>query len=93
VPPETILPLVPEKAFCPNPDCPAKDQVGRGNLGVHAHQARRFICHVCHKTFSEHTGTAFYRLQKHALLVTQVLTLLAHGCPRAVRIAKPCLHT
>jgi transposase-like protein/IS1 family transposase len=81
VQPENLLPLAPEQAFCPNPDCPAKGQVGQGNIGVHSQQERRFICHVCHKTFSERKGTVFYRLQKNATLVTQVLTLLAHGCP------------
>jgi hypothetical protein len=47
---------------------------------VHSRRARRFICHVCRRTFSERTGTVFYRLQKEATLVTQVVTLLAHGC-------------
>jgi len=81
VQPENLLPLAPEQAFCPNPDCPAKGQLGQGNIGVHSPQERRFVCHLCHKTFSERKGTVFYRLQKDAALVTQVLTLLAHGCP------------
>ena len=79
--PENFLPLAPAQAFCPNPDCPAKGQVGQGNIGAHSHKQRRFICHVCHQTFSARKGTAFYRLQKNAVLVTQVLTLLGHGCP------------
>lgn len=79
--PENLLPLAPAQAFCPNSACPAKGQVGQGNLGVHSHRARRLVCHVCHQTFSERQGTVFYRLQKNAALVTQVLTLLAHGCP------------
>jgi len=81
VQPENLLPLAPEQAFCPNPDCPAKGQFGQGNIGAHSHQERRFICHVCHRTFSERKGTVFYRLQKETTLITQVLTLLAHGCP------------
>jgi transposase-like protein len=81
VQPENFLPLAPAQAFCPNSDCPAKGQVGQGNIGVHAQKERRFVCHVCHKTFSAHKGTVFYRLQHDAARVTQVLTLLAYGCP------------
>jgi len=81
VKPENLLPLAPAQAFCLNPDCPAKGQVGQGNLGVHSHKERRFVCHLCHQTFSARKGSVFYRLQKEAALVTQVLTLLAHGCP------------
>ena len=71
----------PLKTFCPNPDCPAKGQTGRDNIGVHSHKERRFICHVCHQTFAESTGTTFYRLRTPAEVVTQVVTLLAFGCP------------
>jgi transposase-like protein/IS1 family transposase len=81
VQPENLLPLAPEQAFCPNPDCPAKGQVGQGNIGAHSQKERRFICHLCQRTFSAHQGTVFYRLQKETTLVAQVLTLLAHGCP------------
>lgn len=79
--PENFLPLAPAQAFCPNSDCPAKGQVGQGNIGAHSHKERRLVCHICHQTFSERKGTTFYRLQKNAVLITQVLTLLAHGCP------------
>jgi transposase-like protein len=81
VEPENVLPLAPAQAFCPNSDCPAKGQVWQGNMGVHSQQERRFVCHVCRKTFSARKGTVFYRLQKNATLVTRVLALLAHGCP------------
>lgn len=81
VEPENLLPLAPEQAFCPNPDCPAKGQGGQGNIGVHSRKERRLICHVCRRTFSARQGTVFYRLQKDPTLVTQVVTLLAHGCP------------
>jgi len=73
--------LVPETVFCPNLDCPARGQVAEGNIGVHSRKERRYICHVCHKTFSATKGTIFYRRQKAAALITQVITLLAHGCP------------
>lgn len=67
--------------FCPNPDCPARGQTGQGNIGVHSRKERRYICHVCDQTFAASTGTVFYRLRTASELVTQVLTLLAFGCP------------
>lgn len=78
----------PQTIFCPNLDCPARGQVGRGNIGVHSHRERRYICHQCHKTFSETKGTPFYRLRSDWNVITLVLTLLAHGCPlQAVVVA------
>lgn len=71
----------PQTIFCPNLDCPARGQVGRGNIGIHSRKERRYICSQCHRTFSATTGTAFYRLRSDWNLVTVVLTLLAHGCP------------
>jgi len=71
----------PKSVFCPNPDCPARGQVGEGNIGVHSPKERRYICHVCKKTFAETKGTAFYRLHKAKDLFVIVITLLAHGCP------------
>lgn len=71
----------PQTVFCPNLDCAARGQVGKGNIGIHSHQERRYICHLCHKTFTQTRGTAFYRLQTAPETVTVVLTLLAHGCP------------
>jgi transposase-like protein len=73
--------LAPEKAFCPNCDCPARGRVAEGNIGVHSHKERRYICQVCDKTFSATTGTVFYRRQKEAELIERVVTLLALGCP------------
>lgn len=79
--PETITPLAPEHAFCPNADCPARGQAGKGNIGVHSQKEQRFKCAVCRKTFSARQGTPFFRLHSEAPHVAQVLTLLAHGCP------------
>jgi transposase-like protein/IS1 family transposase len=79
--PETITPLAPEKTFCPNPNCAARGRCGEGNIGVHSQKEQRFKCSLCKKTFSARQGTPFYRLQSDAARVTQVLTLLAHGCP------------
>jgi transposase-like protein len=71
----------PQTIFCPNWDCPARGQVGRGNIGIHSRKERRYICHQCHKTFTETKGTPLYRLRSDRHLITLVLTLLAHGCP------------
>ena len=71
----------PQTVFCPNSTCPARGQVGRGNIGIHYAKEHRYICHVCHKTFVETKGTVFYRQQTSADQVSLVLTLLAYGCP------------
>jgi transposase-like protein len=71
----------PQTAFCPNWACPARGQAGRGNIGIHYAKEHRYLCHVCHKTFAETKGTAFYRMHTAPEVVTLVLTLLAHGCP------------
>jgi transposase-like protein len=71
----------PQTVFCPNWDCPARGQVGQGNIGVHQVKEHRYICHACKKTFSTTKGTPFYRLRTDAEQVTLVLALLAYGCP------------
>jgi len=77
----------PTTTFCPNLACPARGQIGQGNIGIHAQRARRFLCTQCHKTFSATTGTVFYRLRTAAETVARVMTLLAHGCPVAAIVA------
>jgi transposase-like protein len=84
---EERLPLTPEDVFCPNLDCPARGRINEGNIGVHSIKERRFICHLCKKTFSSRLGTAFYRLRTEERIVTQVVTLLAHGCPAQAIVA------
>jgi transposase-like protein len=71
----------PQTIFCPNLDCPARGQLGRGNIGIHSRKERRYLCHPCHKTFSATKGTVFYRLRSNGNVITLVLTLLANGCP------------
>jgi transposase-like protein len=61
--------------------CPARGQIGKGNIGVFSQKDRRYICHVCGQTFSANKGTAFYRLRTAKELIVVVITLLAHGCP------------
>ncbi len=71
----------PQATFCPNFACPARGQVGKGNIHVHSRKERRYVCQVCNKTFAETVGTVFYRLHKCQDVITVVLTLLAYGCP------------
>jgi transposase-like protein len=71
----------PQPTFCPNLDCPARGQIGEGNIISHGRKRPRSHCKVCRKTFSPRHGTPFYRRRTPEALVTQVITLLAHGCP------------
>ena len=77
----------PTTIFCPNLACPARGQVGQGNIGIHSRQEERFVCKQCHKTFTATKGTVFYRLRTSAELVVTVVTLLAHGCPLQAIVA------
>jgi transposase-like protein/IS1 family transposase len=77
----------PTTVFCPNLACPARGQIGQGNIGIHSRKDKRFLCTECHKTFSATKGTAFYRLRTAAETVTLVMALLAHGCPPQAIVA------
>lgn len=76
-----------EKIFCPNLACPARGQVGQGNIGVHSLQEQRYHCSVCDQTFAATKGTLFYRLRTDPQIVIWVLVLLAHGCPPQAIVA------
>jgi transposase-like protein len=71
----------PTTGCCPNLACPARGQIGQGNIGIHSRTDKRFLCTACQKTFSATTGTVLYRLRPSAETVVLVVTLLAHGCP------------
>ena len=77
----------PQAQFCPNEACPARGQSGEGNIGVHSRKDSMYICHVCKKTFAERKGTLFHGLRTDEVTVTQVVTLLGHGCPRQAIVA------
>ncbi len=77
----------PTTVFCPNLNCPARGKLKEGNIGVHSLQHRRYKCSICQKTFTQTTGTAFYRLRHSQELVTQVVTLLSFGCPTQAIVA------
>ncbi len=53
----------PWNVFCPNLDCVARGQMGKGNIGVHQWREKRYICHECGQTFTTTKGTIFYRLK------------------------------
>jgi len=71
----------PQDVFCPNMTCPARGQVGQGNVTGHGRKRRRYRCTVCRKTFSPRTGTMFHRRRTMMCLIVQVLTLVSYGCP------------
>jgi transposase-like protein len=77
----------PQTHFCPNPACPARGQVGQGNIRVHSHTERRYRCTTCGRTCAATTGTPFFRLKTAAEVVTTVLPLLCHGCPLQAIVA------
>ena len=67
----------PPTVFCPNIDCPARGQVGKGNIGIHSQKEHRLICTACQQTFTTTQGTIFYRLRTKPVTVMLVITLLA----------------
>ncbi len=77
----------PQTVFCAEIECPARGQVGAGNIRVHSHQEQRYGCDVCNTTFSATKGTIFYRLKTDAQVVMTVITLLAYGCPLQAIVA------
>ncbi len=77
----------PSKVFCQDPECPARGKKDCGNIGIHSHKEKRYICHTCGKTFVASKGTVFYRLRHPMEFVTQMITLLAYGCPIAAIVA------
>ena len=56
----------PQAQFCHNPDCPARGQLGLGNIRVHSRKERRYRCSTCGRTFAATRDTPFYRLKKSA---------------------------
>jgi len=73
----------PQTAFCPNQECPARGQTGKGNIWIHSRKDKRYKYKVCRRTFRETQGTLFHGLRTDRVIVTLVLTLLAWGCPLA----------
>jgi transposase-like protein len=61
--------------------CPARGQIGEGNIRAHSRTPARYRCTVCGKTFSERAGTIFFRRRTDEATITRVVTLVSHGCP------------
>jgi transposase-like protein len=62
-------------------DCPARGQIGEGNIGIHCQKRQRYSCSVCNTTFSARAGTIFFRRRTTEETITRVVTLVSHGCP------------
>lgn len=77
----------PQVQFCQNKDCPARGQIGKGNITVHSKKNKRYRCKVCKRTFTSSKGTMLYGLKKDTELVVIVVTLLSYGCPIAAIVA------
>ena len=73
----------PQTLFCPNPDCPARGQKDKDSLRLHSQKEGRYRCRACGRTFSVRQGTLYYRRRTPVETITQVVTLLAYGCPVA----------
>jgi transposase-like protein len=71
----------PQELFCPMIACPARGQIGKGNIHVHSLKDKRCICDVCGQTFTTTKSTIFYRLRTDPQIVMYVIVLLAYGCP------------
>jgi transposase-like protein len=71
----------PHEVFCHNLECPARGQVGRGNVRVLSQKEQRYECSLCGKTFSVRKGTPFYGCRVAPAVILQMLILVAHGCP------------
>ena len=84
-----LTPLDPSKQFCFNPECPDYGLIGKGNMYVHGHKARRYGCHTCKRTFVETKGTMFYRLQTPPeQVVAAIAQLVERGSIRGVARAR-----
>jgi transposase-like protein len=78
--------LAQTKEFCPNRVCPDygkrqsdQDHSNIKKLGKTRRGVQRYQCKTCGKTFTETTGTIFYRKHAQADEILEVLALLAEG--------------
>jgi len=71
--------------FCPNEACPDYGKLQHGQqrnikkIGKTKKGVQRFQCKTCKGTFTETTGTIFFRKRTPAEEILKVLTLLAEG--------------
>jgi transposase-like protein len=71
----------PHEVWCPTLACPARGQIGKGNITIHSRKEQRYHCSLCRKTFSARSGTIFHRRRTPEHTITQVITLVSWGCP------------
>jgi transposase-like protein len=71
----------PQEIWCPTLACPARGQLGQGNIGVHRQQERRYRCRVCRKTFGARTSPILHRRRTDEATMIQVIPLVRWGCP------------
>lgn len=77
----------PRPVFCPDSACPARGQIGKGNIGIHSRKESRYRCSVCGRTFATSKGTIFCRRRLPRETIVKIVTLSAHGCPRQAIVA------
>ena len=68
--------------FCPNEACPDYGKLAQQNLIKTGHTKRgvqRYQCTTCGKTFTETTGTLFFRKRTPEHEILESLVLLAEG--------------
>lgn len=73
----------PSKTSCPNPDCPMHGHTGEDHIALHSKKEKRWRCRKCGRTFAATTGTIFYRRKYEHRFISQMVSLLAYGCPPA----------
>lgn len=73
----------PTKASCPNPECPMHGQTEQGNIALHSKKEKRWRCRKCRRTFAVTTGTIFFRRKYDHRFISEVVSLMAYGCPPA----------
>ena len=68
---------------CPREDCADYGEAGRGNVRFQTRYGSNrwslYRCRTCDRTFSERTGTPFFRLQIGEAKVLDTLERLSHG--------------
>ena len=72
--------------FCPNEACPDRGKLQDGQTQQNVIKAgktkkgvQRYECHTCGKSFTETTGTIFFRKRTPEHEILEVLALLAEG--------------
>jgi hypothetical protein len=56
----------PQEIFCPNKECSASGQIGKGNIRNHSRNEERTICQEWGETFTSRKGTIYFRLRTPA---------------------------